>query len=364
MTSAAALALALAAAPAGLSSRLPPAPLALYSVAWERRIAPAEPLEVNPLESGGAAVDPETGVVVFGTRDGWLHALRPDGKIAWEFHAAGAFNAPPAIAEGTVYAGASDGRLYAIALATGKERWRYEAREELGTQPVVAEGTVLVASLADTLFAVDARTGAWRWHHRRETRSGFTIRGAARAAVRGGVAYAGYSDGWVAALDALNGRVLWEHAVAPPGDYLDVDGLQVEDGRLYAAAYSGAVLALDAKTGDTVWTFRAPGASRVAVNAGMVVAVSTTSVYGLARDSGAPRWTAPLVGAPASAPVFVGAWIAVPAGRGGLRFLEASTGRTLRVFDPGTGVSSEPGVLGGRMYVLSNGGTLFALDLS
>lgn len=359
----AALALALAAAP-GLSLRLPPAPLALYSVVWERSITPLQPLEVNPIEPGGAAVDPSTGVVVFGTRDGWLHALRPDGKVAWEFHAEGPFTAPPAIDGDTVYAGSNDGRMYALALATGKERWRYETKEELGTRPIVAQGTVFVASLQDTLFAIDARTGTWKWHHRREARSGFTIRGAAGAAVRAGIAYAGYSDGWVAALDAENGRVQWERAVAPPGDYLDVDGLQVDDGRLYAVAYSGAVLALDAKTGETVWMFRAPGASRIAVNGGLVVAVSVTSVYALARDTGAPRWTSPLVGAPGAAPVFVGRWIAVPAARGGLRFLEAASGRTLRIFDPGTGVSSAPGLLGRRMYVLSNGGTLFALDLS
>ncbi|BDG06517.1 outer membrane protein assembly factor BamB family protein [Anaeromyxobacter oryzae] len=360
----AALALALAAAPTGLSARLPPAPLALYSVAWERPIAPIQPLEAAPLEAGGAVVDPATGIVVFGTRDGWLHALRKDGTVAWELRGNGAFNGPPAIEGDTVYAGASDGRLYAIAIATGKERWRYEAKEELATRPAIVEGTVFVMSLQDTLFAVDARTGAWKWHHRREPRAGFSIRGAAGAAVRAGVAYAGYSDGWVAAVDASNGRVIWEKPVAPQGDYLDVDGLQVEDGRVFVAAYSGAVLALDAKTGDTVWTFRTPGAARVAVRGGLVVAVTVSSVVGLARDNGARLWATPLHGAPTAPPLFAGSWIVVPAGTGGLRFLEPASGRTLRVFDPGSGVSSAPGVLGSRMYVLSNAGGLFALDLS
>jgi outer membrane protein assembly factor BamB len=360
----AALALALAAAPAGLSARLPPAPVALYSIRWQRQVAPLRPFEVNPIEAGGATVDPATGIVVFGTRDGWLHALRSDGSVVWEFRAQGPFPGAPAVDGDTVYAGSSDGRLYAIALATGKERWRYDAKEELGTRPVVAGGTVFVASLQDTLFALDARTGAWKWHHRREARPGFTIRGAAGAAVKDSVVYAGYSDGWVAALDVSNGRVRWERSVAPTGDYLDVDGLQIEDGRVYATAYSGAVLALDAKTGDTTWTFRAPGAARVAVHGGLAVVVAVGSVFGLARDTGAALWTVPLTGAPAAAPVFAGSLVAVPTGKGGLRFLEASSGRTLRVFDPGSGVTGAPGLLGGRMYVLSNAGGLFALDLS
>jgi outer membrane protein assembly factor BamB len=371
MIAALALALALATAPAsvpapppGLATRLPPAPLAVYDVAWHRPLVPnVEPLAGAPLEPGGAAVAPTNGLAVFGTRDGWLHAFRPEGTIAWEFKASGGFSAPPAFDADTVYAGSSDGRLYALELATGKERWRYEAKEELGTRPVVASGTVFVASLQDTLFAVDARTGAWKWHHRREPKAGFTIRGAAPAAVRENVVYAAYSDGFVAALDAGTGQVKWENLVAPPGDHPDVDALQLDGSRLYATAYSGAVLAIDASTGAVIWTFKAPGASRLAVGAGLVVAVTSNAVYGLSTSAGTPVWTAPLGGSPGADPVFAGKWVLVPAMEGGLRFIEAASGRTLRVLDPGTGVTGAPGVSGARVYVLSNGGDLLALDL-
>jgi outer membrane protein assembly factor BamB len=358
------LSLAVAATGEGLRTRLPPAPVALYRVAWHRPLVPVKLLELAPLELGGASADPASGLVVCGTRDGWLHALRPDGTIAWEFKAAGPFVAPPAIDGDTVYAGSADGRVYALAAATGEERWRYDAKEEMGTRPVVARGTVFVSSLQDTLFAIDARTGAWRWHHRREAKSGFTIRGAAGAAVVDGTVYAAYSDGFVAALDAGNGQVRWERQVAPPGDYLDVDGLRVEGNRLYAAAYSGAVLAVDAESGAPVWSFRAPTASRVAVGEGLVVAVTGDEVYGLSPLNGKVLWTTPLGGAPGAAPAFVGRWLLVPATQGGLRFLEAASGRTVRVFDPGTGVAGAPGVNGSRVYVLSNSGDLFALDVS
>lgn len=358
------LALTLATLPMGASARLAPAPLALYQITWQRQVVAPAPMEIDPLEPGGAVVEPGTGLVLFGTRDGWLHAYRPDGKVVWEFQAEGAFPAPPAVAGDTVYVGSTDGRLYALALATGKERWRYQAGEEVGTTPVIAGGAVYVASLQDTVFAVDAATGAWRWHHRRPGKaSGFTIRGAARVVARQGTIFAGYSDGYVTALDAANGQVRWERPVAPAGDYLDIDSLVVEGDRLFAAAYSGAVLALDPASGQQVWSFRAAGAARVAVRGGLVAVVSVDKVYGLARDTGAPLWTAPLDGAPGAAPAFAGPWLVIPAGRGGLRFLEAASGRTVRVFDPGSGVNAAPGVNGRRVYVLSNGGTLYALDL-
>jgi outer membrane protein assembly factor BamB len=358
-----ALALALAAAGPGVQAQLPPAPVRLYRVAWQRPFVALRPFEVNPQERGGVAVDPQRKMAFFGTRDGWLHAVRADGTIAWELRSTGGFGVP--LVQGdTVYAGSSDGRLYAVAVATGTPRWTYEAREDLSTRPALADGLVLVQSLQDTVFAVDAATGAWRWHHRREQKGeGLTIFGAASVQVNGGTAYAAFSDGFAIALDVKTGAQRWSRRVAPAGTHLDVDGLAVDGERLYAAAFSGAVLALDARSGETLWSVEAPGATRLALAGGLVVAVTSASVVGLSPTDGGAIWTTPLGGSPSGAPAVAGKWLLVPAGPGGVRWLEAANGRLLRVFQPGTGVFGTPGVGGGRVYVLSNGGDLFALDL-
>jgi outer membrane protein assembly factor BamB len=213
---------------------------------------------------------------------------------------------------------------------------------------------------------VDAKTGVWKWLHRREAKGidrGFTIRGAAPALFRNGTVFGGYSDGFVAAIDAATGQVRWERSVAPSGEYSDVDGLALDGDRLYAAAYSGAVVALDPGTGAQVWSFRDPLAHRLLAGRGLVVAVSASQLTGLAPGTGQPVWTVPLRGAPGAAPVLAGPWILVPAQEGGLRFVEPSTGRTLQAFDGGSGIAGAPGVAGSRIYVLSNGSNLYALDL-
>jgi len=357
-----ALALALASVP-GLTTTLPPAARRLYAVAWHRVLVQPSMMEWQPLEAGAPAVAPQTGLVVAGTRDGWLHALRPDGSVAWEFQAAGAFTGQARVVGDTVYVGNDDGHLYALDAATGRERWRYDAKEELGTRPALADGTVYVASLEDTIFAVDAKTGAWKWHHRRERREGFTVRGAASAIVDGGVVYGAFSDGFATALDAATGKPRWERQVAPSGDYLDVDSIQLDGGRLYAAAYSGAVVAVEAATGKPVWQHVSKEATRVAVGSGVVVAVTPTQIEALSPVDGNPIWTTPLDGTAAGEPVIAGKWLLVPAGTSGLRFLELASGRRLRVLQPGTGVTASPAVNGSRAYVLSNGGDLLALDL-
>ena len=355
-----ALVLAALASPPAL---LPPAPVRLWTVRWQKQLVAPTALEWKSREAGGPAVDPLGGWVVVGTRDGWLRSFTPEGAVAWELELGGRFDAPPRIEGDTVYAGSSDGRLYAVEMGGGKLRWKYDAQEEVGTTPTVAGGLVLAMTLQDTLIAVDARTGAWKWHHRRELREGFTIRGAAPVLVTGALAFGAYSDGTVAALDLITGAVRWERKVAPQADFMDVDSLRAQGGRVFAAAYSGAIYALDAQTGQQLWEVKTPGPSRLALASNLLVAVTTTQVLGIGTQEGTIRWTVPLEGVPAGDPVVLGGRAAVP-NTNGLLFIDTNKGRLLRVFNPGTGVSATPGWLGDRIYVLSNGGDLLALDLT
>jgi outer membrane protein assembly factor BamB len=355
-------ALALSAMPAE-AGRMPPAPRELFTIAWKKTLVPAQFGDYQTHELGGVAVDPTGQWAVVGTRDGWLHAFHPDGRLAWEFQGQGPFGGQPLVDGGTVYAGCHDGRLYALDLATGALRWKYDAKEQLGTQPALVNGLVVVASLQDTVFAVEAASGAWKWHHRRDLVEGFTIHGAASVQVDGGRVLAAYSDGTVAAIDAASGQIRWEQHVAPSGRYQDVDSLSVADGRIYLAAYSGAIMALDLATGKTLWSQPFASAARVLADRGAVLAVTGSEVLSLTAAGGQVNWKTPLQGAASGTLRVAGRWLLVPADGGGLRFYEAASGRLVRVLDSGSGISATPGIQGQRAYVLSNGGTLLALDL-
>jgi outer membrane protein assembly factor BamB len=363
MVLAALAALALSAAPAE-TGRMPAAPREVFRIAWMKQLAQTEFGDYQVLELGGPGVDATGQYVVVGTRDGWLHALRPDGAIAWEFQAGGPFRATPLIDAGTVYTGNHDGKLYALELGTGRVRWTYDAKEQLGTSPKLVNGLVVVASLQDTVFAVDAATGAWKWHHRRDLREGFTVQGAASVRTDGTTVYAAFSDGTVTAIEAATGQVKWEQHLAPSGAYQDIDSMALEDGRLFAAAYSGAVVAVELATGKTLWSQPYAGASRLVMAHGAVVAVTNAEVVSLSPRDGRPNWKVPFKGAPSGTLMVVGRWLLVPSGiENGLQFLEVASGRLMRVLDPGSGVSATPGVFGRRVYALSNAGNLLALDV-
>lgn len=356
------LALALGAAASPLTS-LTPAPLELYRVVWHKPLVSPTLMEWRPQEPAGPAVDPVSGKLVVGTRDGFLRAFKPDGSGLWEFRASGPFEAPPLVDRSVVYAGSNDGRLYALDLGKGTELWRYDAREEVGTTPVIANGILYVATLQDTLLAIDAKSGAWKWQHRREGSGQFTIRGAAGPVVAGGMVYVGYSDGWVAAMDAASGVARWERQIAPTGDFADVDSTpEISKDRIFVAAYSGAVIAADASNGKTIWEAKLNGASRIKLAGGLLVAMGTRDVVALDPKDGRVIWSQPIDGTPGGIPAISGRYLLVPKVTG-LAWLDLASGKTMRIFDPGTGITGAPAVLGRRAYVLSNGGDLLALDL-
>lgn len=355
------LALALAASPD--AGRIPPPPPRLLSPVWTRDLVRPDLLEWRPDEPGGPSVDPRSGTVVVGTRDGVLRAFEGGGAPLWSFEARGGFGAAPLVDDGTVYAGADDGILYAVDLYTGKELWRQALGEETGAQPLAVKGLVVVATHQDAVLAVDARTGERKWTHRRERKGeAFSIRGIARPILAHGLVFAAYSDGTVSALEPETGATRWERVVSPKGDQQDVDSLSADAARVYAAAFSGAVLALDPASGRTVWEQKLPSACQVLALGDQVMAAAPGKLVGLDARDGAVRWERNLdAGAPGRM-ARVGARVALPTAKG-LFLIEPLGGKVADRLDPGSGVSAPPAVAGRRAYLLSNAGALVAAQV-
>ena len=162
---------------AGTATRLPPAPLSLYSVAWHRALVP--PDEGAMLEEGGVAVDARTGLAVCGTRDGWLHAFRPDGTRAWELKVGGAFPGAPTVSDGVVYAetpflqAVHEGPWDFTRFTESGHRWLFRAFERLDSGVVawgawLAFGAYLEASAATSLADAAKRSLSYRRGRRPE----------------------------------------------------------------------------------------------------------------------------------------------------------------------------------------------------
>ncbi|HJV08680.1 MAG TPA: PQQ-binding-like beta-propeller repeat protein, partial [Acidimicrobiales bacterium] len=109
----------------------------------------------------------------------------------------------PAVANGVVYVGSRDGKLYAFDAAGGAPVWAATTGGAVDSSPAVASGMVYVGSNDDKLYAFDAATGAPRW----AATTGDNV--FSSPAVANGVAYVGSNDGKLYAFDAVAGTPLW-----------------------------------------------------------------------------------------------------------------------------------------------------------
>ncbi|MBK7863399.1 MAG: PQQ-binding-like beta-propeller repeat protein [Archangiaceae bacterium] len=344
-----------------------------FDVEWWTPLVKPGLLDYQQTETASPAIDPDTERVIVCTRDGMVRSLSPiDGRIEWEKVVKGRCFAGSTVSEGVAYVPGGDSVLYALRSRTGEELWKYEANEELVTAPVVAGDLVLVASQSETLFAVEKKTGKWKWQYRRDAPPGFTVRGTATPRVRDGVVYMGFADGFVVALTLADGQQKWERNLSTSGglQFLDADASPVLDdaGNLFAASYKDGVYALKADSGELEWATARAGTSSIIQSGEVLLTGGDGKVAAFHSSSGRELWSLELQpgrkieGTAGRPPLLLRGLLVVPTSHS-LVFIDPLKGRAKVSWNPGQGVTATPTVYGGRLYVLSNLGTVFALQL-
>ena len=164
-------------------------------------------LSASPVADGhGVYVASETGKPEVGERraTGALRALGREGGVTrWmrtlEMPLRGALT----IANGKIFGGGADGKIYAFESKTGAALWSYRYAAPLNGQPVVSGSHLYVGSEDGYLLAFGESSGKLLWS--------FRTRGPVRGPVANGsdIVYFGSGDGYVYALNATNGRLVW-----------------------------------------------------------------------------------------------------------------------------------------------------------
>jgi outer membrane protein assembly factor BamB len=326
-------------------------------------------IDYKPQEFAAAASDGQR--VFVGSSQGVLWALAADdGRLLWRRPLSGPISSEPAyvVEMGLVLVGDDDGALWAIEPATGKTRWSYRARGPITARPVYAGGMVYFTSAENRVYALDAVRGTWKWQYDRESPDGFTIRGQGGPLVTGGRVYAGFSDGYLACLEARTGDIVWVRGLSAESasHYVDVDSTPaLYGGALYVSSVSGGVYALDPKDGSVRWRFEVEGAGTVRVRNGRVYfAAGKQGVYCL-DVAGRLVWHQALPRAgELSSPLVVAGWVVVSAADSGTYIANAETGRLDEFIMPGHGISGPPTTDGRHVFVVSNAGFVYALSIT
>src|SRR6266702_2714520 len=94
------------------------------------------------------------GVVYVGSHDHRLYALDArTGDMYWSYTTGGFIDSSPTVAEGVVYVGSQDHKLYALSAQAGENLWNYATGGSIVSSPVVANGVVFVGSNDHNLYA-------------------------------------------------------------------------------------------------------------------------------------------------------------------------------------------------------------------
>ena len=153
------------------------------------------------------------------------------------------------------------------------EAWRFQTGGRVSASPAIATvggaRTLYVGTWTGEFFAIDTETGAERWRYQidvveEDCGLNWPERIASSAAVQDEIVYFGSGSGFIYALSAAGGGLVWKTQLGDPCLGYEIwSSPTVYDGIVYIGVASrdgipcvvGRVDALDATTGDTVWSF-------------------------------------------------------------------------------------------------------------
>ncbi len=274
-------------------------------------------------------------------------------------------------AGGRILVGTTRGEVIALDAADGSTLWRAEASSEVLARPVGAEDIVVVQTADGRVAALDGTDGKSLWTFDTQPPA-LTLRGTAVPAMRGGLVYAGFATGKVAAFRAENGQTVWEQRVMLPegrselGRMVDVDGSPLFlRGVLYAVSFQGRLKAFRATDGAALWEVEMSSFLDLAEGYGQIYVVSDEDVVSAIEQSDATlMWRQEgLKNRRLTSPVAFGNYVVVGDADGYLHVLAQSDGRFVARRKVGDGLRSGMLVSDNVVYLLTNDGRLNALEI-
>ena len=210
------------------------------------------------------------GVLYIGSTDGKLYAL--DAKqwgIKWVFDAGDAIRYSAAVLGDRVYFNARNNKVYALNANTGEKLWEFKSKNWMDAPPIVADDKVYVGAFRSTIYVLDARTGTL------ESRREQTIQ------IRG-TEY-GCANGVFRPISPEHKAKLWRGQTAGSESYP-----VTANGRVYIGARDGQLHAFDMASQTEVWAYQLGGfvEAAPAIADGILYAASGDGwIYAFANQS-------------------------------------------------------------------------------
>jgi outer membrane assembly lipoprotein YfgL len=307
------------------------------------------------------------GVLFVASGDGTVMALQAEtGTEVWRASAGSALSAGVG----------SDGRYTSVVTRgnevvtfdAGREVWRKRLPSSVVTAPLVAGERVFVMSVDRAVHAFDAVDGRRLWVQQRPGDALTLAQGSVVMAFRNTLLVG--QGPRLAALDPLQGTVLWEVPMASPRGTNEVERLadligpavRIGD-RVCARAFQSAVACADASKGVALWSRTVGGVNAVASdNERVFGADASDRITAWRTGNGDVSWTTErLLYRGLSGALSVGPSVVFGDSEGFVHFLSSADGSPqLRLPTDGSAIVGTPLISGTTMVVMTRNGGLFA----
>lgn len=128
----------------------------------------------------------------------------PHVKTEWLFDTKFTIASTPAVADGIVIIGNSDGTVHGLSLEDGSERWRFHAGNSVYSTPATSDGKVVFGSTDNFIYCLNAKSGDLIWKFKTEAPV------VAAPVIELERVFIGGSDGKFRAIDLTTGVLIWE----------------------------------------------------------------------------------------------------------------------------------------------------------
>lgn len=333
------------------------------------------PLTISPIVVGKTVftLDSRSKLSAFDLKTGdkkWAFAINPPNEERGTLGGGLAFSA------GKIYATSGYKQILAIKPETGELIWSKELPSPARSAPTVSAGRIYLLTLENHLISLSEDDGEIIWTYS-GIKSTTNLLGSAAPTVDPNLVVLPLSTGEIIGLRPENGQIAWHDNIASTSrtdtmfTIADVRSQPVIDqGIVYASSYSGRMVAIDAINGRRLWQQQI-GSTEMPWSAGDAVYVidNNQRLIALNRMSGKVYWIKNIQPKDDKkkddiqvwkGPVLAGGRLILASNTGKILEINPQNGDLIRKFKTGDGVVMAPIVAGNTLLLLTDDGDLVA----
>lgn len=296
------------------------------------------------------------GTVFVGSQKGELVALNlENGSVNWRFSTGSPIGeSSPAYGAGVVYIGDLGGWINALNAADGRKLWAFKTGSEIKSSPVVVGNRVLIGSYDEHLYCLSARNGSVLW----KVKTGGPVH--ATPGISGGLAFIAGCDEIFRAVRISDGKEMFRVS----SDSYTGASPALRGAFAFYGTFGNEVLMISLSSRRVAWRYqhperRFPFYSSAAVTADRVVLGGRDKmVHGL-NAAGKAVWTFVTGARVESSPAIVGERVFVGSNDGKFYVLNLNSGAKIWEFNAGAPLSASPAIANGRIVIGSQDGRLY-----